>query len=233
MIWASCRRPLGGSVLFGLLRWSGDPIETVVGKRVCVLCHGSKNTEGQLRNLYGEIANRYGSIFDVYVGFVWPAGVTPVAYLGTSLLSIDRAASKLRDVVEACYVAGAQSVSIDAHSLGVPIALEAALESDWGVDGLYLKAGAMPRDLSKYRPLLEQARPASIDVFFSKHDPVVKWLYRLWWPFRGALGAYGESTKGGNIGVQWDCSTSEHAKHGDYRHSSAVVQAATNNRGRK
>ena len=232
MIWASCRRSIGGSVLFGSLRWSGSSLLDVKDRHVCILVHGSKNTRGQLEKLYREIANRYGTTFDVFLAFEWPGGITPLAYLGTSLLSVGRAADYLTGVIETCYKHGARSVTVDAHSLGVPIALEAALQSAWGVDGLLLKAGAMPRDLSKYRPLVEAVPAAAVDVFFSKYDPIVKWLYRLWWPFRGALGCYGESTNGGNIATQWNCE-SEKARHGDYRHSSAVAQAAVNNRNRR
>lgn len=228
MIWASCRRQhWGGSILVSRrLTWSGEPIESVEGRRVVILVHGVKNTVGQVERAYNEAFNRSRASFDAAIGFIWPGGATPVAYPFVSLIQWRQAVDHLRDVIELAYTCGAASVDVDAHSLGVPLTLEAVSRCNWGCDGVSLKAGAMPRDLSKYRKLTELVPPVAINVFFSRRDPIVRWLYRFWWPFRGALGAYGERTPGGNIGTQHDC-TEEVDGHTDYRHSNVWVQAMT------
>lgn len=233
MIFASCRQQhFGGSILFDdKLHWSGDPISTVDKKRTAVIVHGTANTVAELERLAGEIASRTSGSYDAYVMFAWPGGATGLAYLTTRFTAVGRAAEFLAKVLTMIALSGAETIDVDAHSLGVPIALEAARRSIVKVDGLWLKAGACSRDLGKYRKLAEEGM--AVNVFYSPRDLIVVGLYRLWFGFSGALGAYGEKTKGGNIGVQWDVSSEIGGSHIDYRRSSIVVQAMRNEAARR
>lgn len=227
LTYASCRRQhLGGSIVVDdELHFSGAPLETVRDRHVCIEVHGVKNRIGQIERAYTEVAMRSAASFDAFVGFVWPGGATPFAYPLVSILEWRLAVPRLVDLIVLVHQAGARSIHIDAHSLGVPLALEAAADSPIILDGLWLKAGAMPRDLGEYRGL---SRVTPIHVFYSRRDPIVRWLYRFWWPFRGALGALGEKTAGGNVATSYDCSEEVGAGHTGYKRSSIVVQAQTN-----
>ena len=226
MITASCRAENAfGSVVFSRrLHWSGDDLSTLKGRRVLVVCHGSANSGSELVRLANEIANRTHASYDAWVLFAWPGGSTGVAYLGTKFLSVRRAAKFLAEAIDEIGAEGPLTIDVDAHSLGVPIALEAYLQTDSVVDGLWLKAGACSRDLSKYA---DEAREwgTSVNVFYSPRDLIVSVLYRVWFGFSGALGAYGEKSKGGNIGVQWDVTSEIKGSHVDYRRCSVVTQA--------
>lgn len=229
MIFASCRwqKPFGTIVFAEGIFWSGD-LSTLRGKRVLVIVHGTANTDAQLRVLADEIASRNGGSFDAFVMFAWPGGATGIAYLYTKLTAVGRAAKFLARVLDEIGEAGAVTIDIDAHSLGVPIALESLLLTEEAVvEGLWLKAGACGRDLSKYRYEIHDWA-TSVHVFYSRKDLIVAGLYRLWFGFGGALGAYGERTKGGNIGVQYDVSSEIGGSHVDYRRCNIVVQAMRN-----
>jgi hypothetical protein len=235
LTYASCRRQhLGGSVVIDdELTFSGLPLEHVAGRNVLIQVHGVKNRIGQIERAYTEVARRSSASFDAYVGFIWPGGATPLAYPIVSIVEWRQAVGPLYELIGRVYDAGAASIDIDAHSLGVPIALEAAKRAKpWcdNLSGLWLKAGAMPRDLGAYRNL---ASRVPIHVFYSRKDPIVRWLYRFWWPFRGALGALGEKTPGGNVGTNHDCTAETALGHTAYRHSSIVVQAQTNHTNRR
>lgn len=234
MIFASCRwNKLGGSVVFSEgIFWSGDSLSTLKGKRVLVIVHGTANTVDQLHALCAEITNRNSGSFDAFVMFAWPGGASGIAYLMTKFTAVKRAAKFLAKVIDDIGDEGPLTIDIDAHSLGVPIALEAVMQCDSVVDGLWLKAGACGRDLSKYRWELAEYG-TSVNVFFSPRDWIVAGLYRIWFGFGGALGAYGERTKGGNIGVQYDVTSEIHGSHVDYRRCSIVVQAMRNEAARR
>lgn len=226
MIFASCRAktPLG-AIVFGKLHWGWDtlPEMDLRGKRVLIIVHGTANTMAQLRRLAEEIARRNEASYDAFVMFCWPGGNTGLAYLLTRFTAVGRAAEHLRTVIDAVTASGAWTVDVDAHSLGVPVALEAIGLNGYLVDGLWLKAGACGRDLSKYRDRLETT---AVHVFYSPKDFVVSVLYRIWFgAIGGALGAYGEKSKNGNIGVQHDVSPEIGGGHADYRACSIIVQA--------
>lgn len=245
MIYANCRAStLGGLRYASRVTWKADrPDEHVAtdltGKRVVVLVHGVKNTTAQIENAYREIFNRNRAAYDVAVGFIYPGGVSPFAWPVVSLEAVDEAAYHLSEVLATVQKLHPLSIDIDAHSLGCPIALEALCEREnTKIDGLWLMAPAMGRDLSDYRELLvvdphlltgPQIR-YDIHVFRSRRDPVLAFLYRIW-PLkfgRAALGAAGESSKGGNIAIDHDCTAEVGMNHTGYRRSNIVVQAHTN-----
>lgn len=236
MILVSCRRSgPGGAILFDKLKWSPADVSKVRRKKILVIVHGTANTMSQLLRLAEEIASRNSGSYDEFVMFAWPGGATGLAYLVTRFTSVRRASVLLAQVIDTLALAEADTIDIDAHSLGVPIALEAAMQSIRRVNGLWLKAGACGRDLSKYRELTawNLERKTKIAVFYSPKDWIVRGLYRLWFGFTGALGAYGEKTKGGNIADQYDVSPEIGGSHMDYRRSSIVVQAMRNERARR
>ena len=222
MIYANCR---SSTITFGReIKWTGDDLSTLGGKRVLVIVPGTANTISQCEALGREIANRTHASFDAYVVFIWPCGATGLAYLATKFLNVRRASKFLAEALYRIHTAGCLTLDIDAHSLGVPIALEAFNQTEAVVDGIWAKAGACRRDLSKYA---DEAREwgTSVNVFYSPRDLIVSVLYRIWFGFSGALGAYGEKSKGGNIGVQWDVTSEIKGSHIDYRRCSIVIQA--------
>lgn len=230
MIYASCRaeRPLGSVIFDDELHWSGDSLDTLKDRRTLVIVHGTANTQSELRRLAEEIACRTHASFDAYVMFCWPGGSSGIAYLMTRFTAVGRAARFLAQVIDEVGDAGATTLDIDAHSLGVPIALESLVHTETAVDGLWLKAGACGRNLSKYRSEILDNHKASVHVFYSPWDLILAGLYRIWFGFGGALGAYGEKTPGGNIGVQYDVSPEINGSHVDYRRCSMVIQAMRN-----
>lgn len=231
MIYASCRKPfLGGSIVFDQrLHWSGDDIESVRGKRVIVPVHGVKNTVGQIQRAYSEIFNRSRAAYDVAVGFIYAGGATPLAWPIANAFATSMAANYLADVIEAIAMHSPASIDIDAHSLGCPIALRAIELAQEPVNGLWLMAPAMGRDLSRWRKVVQNV---PTHVFFSRRDYVLSVLYQIyplrWPPMAPALGAWGERTPGGNIATQTDCTADVGRNHTGYRHTSIVVQAQTN-----
>lgn len=235
IVFASCRDEVLGSIHFGdKLTWS-DPLGSLLGEDVLIIVHGTANTNAELVRLAEEIALRNSASYDVFVMFCWPGGASGLAYLATKFLSVGRASKFLREVIAKVCFAGADHVDIDAHSLGVPIALEALHNSLHRIDAAFLKAGACGRSLAKYRVDKEELS-TEFHVFYSPKDLIVSVLYRVWFGFSGALGAYGEKTPGGNIGIQYDVSPEIEGSHVDYRRCSMTVQAMRDlatRRGRK
>lgn len=233
VVFASCRDELFGSIHFGKgVTWS-EPLGSLLGEDALIIVHGTANTNAELVRLAEEIAMRNAASYDVFVMFAWPGGATGLAYLATKFLSVQRAAGFLRHVLADLAAMGAERIDIDAHSLGVPIALEAMRRTAIRVDALWLKAGACSRNLEEYRAALSGV---DVHVFYSPKDLIVSLLYRVWFGFSGALGAYGERTPGGNIGVQHDVSPEIEGSHVDYRRCSIDIQAKRDTaigRGRK
>ena len=201
----------------------GRRSEYLGGKRVLVIVPGTANTISQCEALGREIANRTHASFDAYVVFIWPCGATGLAYLATKFLNVRRASKFLAEALYRIHTAGCLTLDIDAHSLGVPIALEAFNQTEAVVDGIWAKAGH-----AKSRPVEVRRRSSrmgtSVNVFYSPRDLIVSVLYRIWFGFSGSRSVR-EKSKGGNIGVQWDVTSEIKGSHIDYRRCSIVIQA--------
>lgn len=229
MIWADCRGGLAGSIVFAdRVRFSGDTLESLKGKRVVVCIHGVKTTKAQVTRAYSEICNRQHHAFDAGVWFVWPGGATPFGWPIASALMTDRAAGFLAETLRVVMAAGPASIDINAHSLGCPVTMKALSLISRPVDGVWLMAPAMPRDLSRYRATVQVKVRRSVNVFYSRRDPVLSVLFQIWPPFKPALGAWGESTSGGNLAVNFDCTAEVGTNHTGYRRSNILIQATTN-----
>jgi len=229
VIWADCRGGFAGSIVFAdRVRFSGDTLESLKGKRVVVCIHGVKTTKAQVTRAYSEISNRQQGAFDAAVWFVWPAGATPFGWPIASTLMTDRAAEFLADTIRVVMAAGPASIDINAHSLGCPVTMKALTKIGRPVDGVWLMAPAMPRSLSPYRTAIQTRVRRSVNVFYSKKDPILSVLFQIWPPFKPALGAWGESTGGGNLAVNFDCTAEVGTNHTGYRRSNILIQATTN-----
>lgn len=223
MIWANCKSAVAGSILFsGDLKWEGD-LSSIEDRRVQLFVHGFKNTRAQLEKFYGEMHTRSGSMYDEAIGFAWPSGATPFAWPVVRTASLGPAAEALHTALRNIRAANPRSIDIVAHSLGCILTMEAL---DCKVDNIFLMAPAMTRSLAKYRDRVE-AHASNVYVLRSKRDAVLS-LSMLWWPYRRALGQFGESTPGGRVAVDVDCTKEVGADHNGYRQSSLVYQTFAN-----
>ena len=222
IIYANVRsnlKVLGSVLLSKQIQWEGD-LEDVRGKRVLLLVHGVKNTEAQIKTAYKQLGNRSTACFDVVVGFIWPAGSTPLGWpiVSTIALLSDRTSDKLEEVIDEIYKYDPVSITINAHSLGCPIAIKAINRP---IESLWLLSPAMTRYIGRYKNHF-QYLTYPVQICYSKLDSALA-LYMAWPPFLPALGMFGE---GGRTkqGVSHDFTKEIGTNHTGYRHSSKLYQ---------
>ena len=213
--------PAVGSLLLSRDIEYSDDLSHVRGQRVLILVHGVKNTRAQVEAAYSQILNRAAACFDIGVGFVWPAGSTPIAWPVVSTFA-DRSVGKLEEVINEVYKHEPASVSINAHSLGCPISVKAINRP---ITSLWMLAPAMTRYIGRYQNHFKHLTIPP-QICYSKKDSALM-MYMAWPPFLPALGMFGE---GGRVkhGVSHDFTSEVGFNHTGYRYSSKLYQLMRN-----
>ncbi len=213
--------PVVGSIFLSRDIEYSDDLSHVEGKRVLILVHGVKNTKAQVAAAYSQILNRASASFDIGVGFVWPAGSTPLAWPVVSTFA-DRSVGKLEELIDNVYRHNPASVSINAHSLGCPVAIKAINRP---ITSLWMLAPAMTRYIGRYANHFKHLTIPP-QICYSKRDSALM-MYMSWPPFLPALGMFGE---GGRVkhGISHDFTNDVGFNHTGYRYCSKLYQLMLN-----
>ena len=158
-----------------------------------------------------------------FAGYLWPGGVIAVDF-PIAVIRAKSAGSRLRDVLNG---ATPRVVDIQTHSLGARVSLE-ALKYGSGIKirHLILSAPAVDDDSlnvgGEFESVLENC--VSVNVFYSRNDPVLKKDYPLGTLFREqALGLNGPKVPRPRLRA-FDCSAVIDS-HSGYRSSPAYFES--------
>lgn len=223
MICISCRANFSAVATFG-------PHCSRVGDRTtpgysqslggAILIHGYHNTDQAAEQSYADIAARFTAT--PLTGYLWPGGDIAIDF-PLAVIRAREAGWRLRDMLNGCRDAG--SIDIQTHSLGARVALEALKYGGVQIRHLILSAPAVDYDSlepeGEFGAVL--ANCASVNVFHSSNDPVLKTDYPLGSFGRLALGSYGTVAVRPRL-REFDCSALVQS-HGGYRYCPAYFEA--------
>lgn len=201
MTYFSCRDNKS-SMFFGELRLIGG--EMPMGKRVVVLVHGFNNAEDEALRAYEQVRERVlrAGIADEVLGFSWPGSRMSLGFLR----AVHRANGAGRHLNEAVSILQDHGnvVTVQTHSLGARVALQALCQYGMCVRNLVLLAPAVDDDCLCMGKEFQHAHLGVVGkclIGYSSMDDVLLKAYRMaewitWWfgpapDVRRALGLLG------------------------------------------
>lgn len=222
----SCRRNFSDPVVFGPHVCKAQDgnlsycYDAAVGSTI--LIHGYHTDEHGAQQSYETIARCMPDLR--FCGYLWPGGVIAIDF-PLAVIRAKDAGARLRDVLNGTVTA--KPIDVQTHSLGARVALE-ALKYGAGIQirHLILSAPAVDDDSlnvgGEFAGALDNC--VSINVFYSRRDPVLAKDYPLGTLFREqALGLNGPKIPRARLRA-FDCSAVVDS-HSGYRSAPQYFQA--------
>lgn len=206
-------------------------IRQVEGKRVCVIVHGYNTHFNEMCHTYHQIESQiktYNINYDVFIGFAWPGGKTPVSYFGAKQRA--NKLSTLKGEIFHDIVKSSTSVDTIAHSLGCVLFLKFIKKSNLkNLNNIYLMAAAAKNDKicegNDLYPPTKHCKGCYVfrsedDSVLRKYFPVVENLS----PALGHSGPFDIDRIFETVRVINCSDLKEPIKHGSYKHRAEIYK---------
>ena len=169
----------------------------LAGKKILVLVHGYNNEPEDVHNAYAILEDQISAsitgtdAYDQIIGYIWPGGDDAFDYFATKTRA-NALARRVGIWLQKMFDKQA-TVDVMGHSMGVRVILKALKTRPAKVvRNVFTMAAAVDNESIEINEefYLSTSHSENLFVFHSKHDPVLKFAYRIA-EFDNALGLRG------------------------------------------